>query len=142
MIVSICCLCQKADESTNHLFFECKFASKLWDWLGHTLNCAIDHSSVSSMLKLCDKGWSSQVQDLVLFAVTHVLWVTWFACCQLYFQNVCVPLHRAIQMVKVAVSLMDNSSTSCGSNSIQEFSIMKSFSIDCHTPKGPLHHPS
>lgn len=40
-------------------------------------------------------------------------------------------------MVKVAVSLTGNSSMGCGSNSIQEFSIMKSFSIDCHAPKAP-----
>lgn len=34
----ICCLCEKAEESLDHLFFECEFAGRVWkgvaEWRG------------------------------------------------------------------------------------------------------------
>jgi hypothetical protein len=50
IVVSVCSLCLLADETSDHLFLRCPFASQLWNWIGGKLCCVIDRSSVDSIL--------------------------------------------------------------------------------------------
>jgi hypothetical protein len=43
-IVSICSLCGKAYETSNHLFLSCQFAQGVWKYVACMLDCSIDLS--------------------------------------------------------------------------------------------------
>lgn len=42
IVTSVCSLCQCSCEPAFHLFCSCKFAARLWSWLGSKLNVQID----------------------------------------------------------------------------------------------------
>jgi len=50
VIVSICNLCLKSIESSEHLFLRCDFSAALWNWLGLNLNLAMDLSFIQALL--------------------------------------------------------------------------------------------
>lgn len=58
-VVSMCSLCGLACETSSHLFLACPFAVRLWQWLQGMIGCTIDLSSVSSVLEICSRSWSS-----------------------------------------------------------------------------------
>jgi len=73
IIVSICSLCLNTDETSYHLFLHCNFAKHLWDWIGVKLHCVMDCSSVNSLLSCRPNSCSSQVSDIYLATVVHML---------------------------------------------------------------------
>lgn len=135
--VSMCSLCNAASESSNNLFLACPFALHIWTRLKRTIGCDIDLSSFNSVLQVCDRGWSSQIRDLVLAAIINVFWEVW--CCrnQLRFQNKSIPLNLAIDNVIASVSLAGSLSKGHMSSSIDEFSILKFFSVYGHVNCAP-----
>ena len=73
VIVSICNLCLKTDESSDHLFLRCSFAKDLWLWLGGTLNIIFNLASFQTLLDSIPPNCSSQVRDVFLAVVVHTI---------------------------------------------------------------------
>jgi len=59
IIVSACCFCLNTDETSDHLFLRCPFATALWSWLGGKLNCVTDCTSALSILSCIPTRCSS-----------------------------------------------------------------------------------
>lgn len=77
-MASMCSLCGMAEENSAHLFLQCSYALEIWQWLSHLLNFNIDLSSFLSLFSICNKQWSSQLQDIIISAIVHVVWTIWF----------------------------------------------------------------
>jgi hypothetical protein len=45
-------MCNSHEESSFHLFFECKFAIRLWSWLAGCLNMTLQFYSMDDICKL------------------------------------------------------------------------------------------
>lgn len=116
--VSMCCLCNNAADSTQHLLCDCIFAIHIWNWLSSVVCCSIDCSSVHSILSICDKQWSSQVRDVILAAVINGIWAIWACRNKLMFENQKIQLHSALDMITASVSIVGNHSKGHSSNSM------------------------
>lgn len=56
-LVSMCSMCGSCSEIEEHLFLDCPFVVSLWNWLSGNINHAIDLSSISPILEVCNKDW-------------------------------------------------------------------------------------
>lgn len=129
IIVSGCSLCGAAAESTHHLFCSCSFAQKLWNWLGSILNFVIDTSSLVSILSICSRNWSSQLQEVISAAVVIVIWTIWYCRNKLRFDNKSCTFQSAINLIVSNVSLSGNLGKGILSSSIQDLLILRAFNI-------------
>ncbi|MCI11766.1 ribonuclease H protein, partial [Trifolium medium] len=44
VIVSMCPLCKRDNDSSEHLFFQCSFAMAIWNWVNSIFEIQVDHS--------------------------------------------------------------------------------------------------
>lgn len=137
IIASICSLCGLAEESTSHLFLTCCFAQSMWNWLSSKLLYSVDFSSMETLFNFSCKGFSSQLNDVVLAAIINLIWVIWFARNDYIFHNKAFNLLSAQNLVSAVVKLSGKLSSGTMHNSIEEFAILKHFKIDGHHCRAP-----
>lgn len=72
-----CCFCQQHAETSQHIFFECKVTSRLWEWLCKGSDMILDCSSCITLL-LGPVGRGSQLaQHGLNSAIIHTIWLIW-----------------------------------------------------------------
>lgn len=133
----MCSLCERAAETTHHLFCYCRFAKEIWCQLGSVLQLFIDTTSIHSILLICDRNWSSQTKDVVLTGIINVIWVVWYCRNKLRFEDKNISVRAVINMIVANVSLFGNLSNGIMTSSIQDFMILKAFSIIGKPRKAP-----
>jgi len=77
-IPSMCSLCLKSSENSFHLFFECQFATTLWNWLANTIRMPFFFSSKEDIWKLCDRAWSPQCKVVIRDALINLISIIWY----------------------------------------------------------------
>lgn len=85
--VSVCSLCYCAAETSQHLFLECPFATRLWEWMSSLIHRTLDRSSITSMFDLCKIGWGLQVTHVLAAVIIYILDVIWHCRNQVRFNN-------------------------------------------------------
>lgn len=118
------------DESSDHLFLQCQFATHLWNWIGGKLNYVIDRSSVDTILSCRPARCSSQVSDIYMAAILHTLHTIWWARNSLSFTNVKPTLHSAKVCIHSFISMSGNISK--GKCLHSDFSFLDSFAVSPH----------
>jgi len=104
-IVSMCSLCLQSVETSDHLFFHCTVAASLWTWLRNSLQLVFDVSSIYALLHSLPISCSTQLKDIYLAAVVHLIHSIWwarnnsrFSSNRVYLQAVQVRVHSLIGM--------------------------------------------
>jgi len=137
-IPSICNCCHANIETSSHLFFECPYASKLWNWLASVLNMNLQFTSYDDVWKICDRNWSSQCKVVVKASLINIFSTIWYVRNQARFNDKAINWRTAINLIISSVALSGNLSRTSGHCSIQDFSILKHFNIKVHPPDAPL----
>jgi ribonuclease HI len=135
---SMCNLCNSHIESSFHIFFECPFAIRLWSWLAGCLNITIQFTCMEDMWKLCDLNWSPQSKVTITVAIINLLNSIWYARNQARFNNKIASWRSAISLIISNTSLSGNCTSKFSSNSLRDFSFLKTFRISIHHPKTPI----
>jgi hypothetical protein len=135
---SMCSLCNKQGESTFHIFFECEFAVKIWSWFASCLNLVLQFTSIEDMWKICDMDWSPQCKEVIRAAMVNLLNCIWMARNQARFINKGTNWRSAISFIIANTSLTGNNTKKRSSNSIRDFSILKTFKVNIHHPNVPV----
>jgi ribonuclease HI len=137
-IPSMCNLCNKQEETTFHIFFQCDLAVKIWSWLAGCLNITIQFTSMEDMWKLCELNWSPQSKITMTAAIINLLNTIWFVRNQARFNNNLISWRSAISLIIANTSLTGNHTKKISSNSIRDFSFLKLFKISIHHPRAPI----
>jgi ribonuclease HI len=133
IVVSVCSLCLNTDESAEHIFFRCPFAVHLWNWLGITLHCVVDTSSVEALLNCRPASCSSQVADIYLAAVLHTIHTIWWAHNSIRFSVVMPSLHSAKVRIHSSIAMSGNASK--GKCMISDYTFLDQFAVSPHRRK-------
>lgn len=128
-IVSVCNLCEQNFETSDHLFFWCPFAVKIWNWLQHLLNKSFDCSSIQGILSSAVLGWSPQMKDTVLAAVIFSVWMIWHCRNRKRFHSRAIKYQSAIALIVAKDKVTGNMTSAYMNNSISEFSISRALGV-------------
>lgn len=134
---SVCNLCFKEAESSQHLMFDCCYAHNIWSWLSNTLDCHSVVSSLDEMYDLMNKQASPQCKIVTLSAVISSVNTIWFARNQIRFNNKVIHWRSSIARIMADANLSGNSTSKLSSSAISDFVILKAFNVNIHPPKPP-----
>jgi hypothetical protein len=105
---SICNCCSNHAETSYHLFFECTYASRLWNWLSTVLNINLQFSNIDDVWKICDRNWSAQCKIAVKASLINTLCTIWFVRNQARFNDKLIPWRTTINHITSNVALSGN----------------------------------
>jgi len=84
---SMCNCCSASIETSSHLFFECPYASRLWNWLASVLNMNLQFTSYDDVWKICDRNWSAQCKVVVKASLINMFSTIWYVRNQARFSD-------------------------------------------------------
>ncbi|KAI5410842.1 hypothetical protein KIW84_056110 [Lathyrus oleraceus] len=129
---------EEAVETTQHLFFECTFAIKIWNWLMTALSLCLPINSMEDLWSITDGSWAPQCKITILSAIINYVNSIWFSRNQGRFNNKQVQWKYCIATIISDASWTGNHSTKASRISMVDFSILKSFNVTLHSPKAPV----
>ncbi|CAL0301660.1 unnamed protein product [Lupinus luteus] len=136
-LCSMCSLCNSDLDSTNHLFFSCKFSISIWNWLSSQFHHQVDVSSLDSLILFYLKDWSPQLKVAITSSIVNSLAIVWFCRNKARFDNLKINLYEAFSMIKCNTFLTGNHSAKTARNSMLEFKIFKVFNVNLNCRKAP-----
>ncbi|XP_058742694.1 uncharacterized protein LOC131615239 [Vicia villosa] len=126
---SMCSLCKENVETTDHIFFNCKFSLELWHWLIDKLNYAGSICSITDCLNLLSCPWSPQARVVVLSCICSLFYQVWRARNTMRFDGKSLHWKFCIGSIVSRAKLAGDNSGCCSNNSIESFRILKAFNI-------------
>ena len=123
-IPSKCNLCDKAQETTTHLFLECSFATSIWQWLSSIINLQCTFTSIQAAIQLSQRNWSPLCKIVILAAFTNIINISWFCRNQLRFNNKNINSRSAINLIIAGTTIIGNSSKCAANTSIPDFVLL------------------
>ncbi|XP_058760550.1 uncharacterized protein LOC131633894 [Vicia villosa] len=131
---SMCSLCKSSEESAFHIFFDCTYAKKLWNWLAVKLQFHSFHN-FEDCLNWIQRSWSNQAKVVSIAIITNIIHHIWKARNSARFEDTQISFERCCSNVTTAVRLIGNSSTNCSNSDMDSFLLLKSFDINIHPRK-------
>jgi hypothetical protein len=98
VIVSMCPLCKRDNDSSEHLFIQCPFAIAIWNWVNATFQIKMDHSSLEGLL-IGGSSFPTFHKELFLACIIHSLHTLWMARNGILFNNARISLQTDITKV-------------------------------------------
>jgi len=134
-IVSICHFCLKQSESSEHIFFRCCVTFSLWDWLKKGMNRQLDLSNCCNLILGTSRIGSKLAQQLMTFAIVHVLWIIWIERNKRYFHGIQANIGTLINRVMSEVRLSFDLVLARGISSMTDFHITHLIHVPLRPPR-------
>jgi len=134
---SICNLYLNQEETTFHVFFDCSYAMRLWNWLASTLNFNLHFNNIEEIWQVCDRRWNPQCKVVIKAAMVNVLSTIWFARNSARFKNKSIHWKSAISSISSNVTFSGNNTKASSNSSMTDFAIIKKFRVNVHPPRAP-----
>jgi hypothetical protein len=127
-IASRCDLCGTNFEASHHIFIHCRFARKIWQWFSHILQMQVA-DNIEDIMRLCNRGWSKPCGEVVTAGIIHIVDTIWYCRNQVRFHGKQVKFQTAINCICANVYITGTFTKSPALESMQEFQLLKAFSI-------------
>jgi len=135
----MCTLCEKQEESLQHLFFEYPNALYIWSWV-RQIFLNYHFSNVDDLLSFIKSGGSPLVNLIKLVVITFSIWMIWRMRNYARFQ-VKIVFSRAIYTIKDFNCLVGNLFRSFVRNDMFDFNVLMFFNIILIVTKFFYHFP-
>ncbi|CAK8576871.1 unnamed protein product [Lathyrus sativus] len=126
---SICNLCLHTEENINHLFFQCDYSRRIWNWLRDMLNVNVSFSDMQDCFIAMHKTGVAQCMVVYRASIIAVVNNIWRARNQAQFQNRFIPWRTTCSSIYATSQLAGNSFKGASSMDIGDFQVLKKFSI-------------
>jgi len=129
----MCTICEKHEESTQHLFFEYSHVLHIWSWVRQ--NFLTSHfSNKDDLLSFIKSDDNPLVKLIKLAVITFSIWIIWCMRNYVRFQDK-IEVSRIILVIKNLTCLVRNSSKTSMKNDMLDFSVIKFFGINTRSGK-------
>jgi len=129
----MCTLCEKHEESIQHLFFERSNALHIWSWI-HQIFLTSHFSNKDYLLSFIKSDGIPLVKLINLVVITFPIWMILRMRNYATFQDK-IDVSRAISVVKDLTCLVGNSSKASMKNDVLNFNVIKFLDINTCTGK-------
>ena len=104
-LASRCCLCCRGEDSLDHVFTKCPYATAIWFALGSLFDASFELSQGFLHLFKAASGvsFSSQISALWSSAIINGVWVIWRTRNATIFEDVEPNIHSALRMLWRAI---------------------------------------
>ncbi|XP_019455063.1 PREDICTED: uncharacterized protein LOC109356182 [Lupinus angustifolius] len=133
---SICFLCIDDEESSQHIFFMCRFAKAIWRGLQAQLECNLDSSSISNLLIISD-SLSPLPKEVMIACILNAISTIWFCKNQARFNDTDITHTQAMAKIRADIAFIGNFSKLYAKNSRTEFNLLRAFGIKGKYIKAP-----
>jgi ribonuclease HI len=135
---SVCSLCERYEETSFHLFFECPIAVNIWTWFSEIIGINLHFNEIADIWLLYDRNWQAQCKVVILACLVNILNSIWWMRNQSRFKNKKVHWKTAITIIFSSVSLSGNLTKKTYNGSMTDFEILKKFKVYLHPPRAPF----
>jgi len=129
----MCTLCEKHEESIQHLFFECFNALHISSWV-RQIFLTSHFSNKDDLISFIKSDGSPFVKLIKLVAINFSVWMISRMRNYARFQDK-IEVSRAILVVKDLICLVGNSSKASMKNDMLNFNVIKFFGINTRSGK-------
>jgi len=129
----MCSLCEKQEESIQHLFFECSIILHIWSWV-RQIFINSHFSSKDDLFSFIKSDGRPLVRLIKLVVITFSIWMIWHMRNYVTFQDR-IDVSRAILVVKNLTCLVRNSSKASIKNDMLNFNVINFFGINTRSDK-------
>ncbi|XP_019465442.1 PREDICTED: uncharacterized protein LOC109363643 [Lupinus angustifolius] len=137
MLASRCNLCKSNAETDYHLFFQCSVAKMIWNWFTTSISIKINTSSIHSIIKECAAIQGSQLREVSLAYVVHIINTIWYCRNQNRFEDRLITTRQAISKIKRETSFSGSyASAAVASGGFLEFQTLR-FNCSPHYNPAP-----
>jgi len=129
----MCTLCEKHEESIQHLSFECSNAFHIWNWV-QQIFLTSHFSNKDDLLSFIKSDDSPLVKLIKLVVITFSIWMIWRMRNYARFQDK-IEVSRAILTIKDLTCLVKNLFKASMKNDMLNFNVIKFFGINTRSSK-------
>lgn len=123
---------------TFHLFFDCPYAVRIWNWLSATLNIInLLFNNIEDIWHICDRRWNPQCKIVIKAAIINILATIWYARNTSRFKGKAIHWKTSIAIISSNVTLSGNNPQAPSNSSMTDFAIIKKFNVNIHPPRAP-----
>lgn len=104
LLPSMCTLCRRSEESIFHIFFECSYATNLWNWFATAVNRRLIFQDVEDIWFVCNMAWKPQCKLVITAALINIINSIWYAKNQGRFSKKSVPWRSSLPISMLALA--------------------------------------
>ena len=136
-IPTMCSTCNSNCESSFHLFFECSYAMKIWNWLFSIINIYIQFSTLGDFWSLLNRNWSPQCNLVLKACMINIINTIWLNRNNRRFQDKQMHWKSAINLIIAQTSVAGNNTNASYKGDMQEFTFLKACKVKIRPPRAP-----
>jgi ribonuclease HI len=135
---SMCSACNADSETSFHLFFKCKYALNLWNWLFSIINISVQFGSIDDFWLLLNRDWSPQGKIVLQACMFNIINIIWQNRNNTRFQGKHMHWRAAINLIIAHTSLSGNNTNKTFKGNMQEFTFLKACKVNIKPPRAPI----
>ncbi|XP_058756625.1 uncharacterized protein LOC131629842 [Vicia villosa] len=136
---SICNLCNSNQETSQHLFFDCVYVRKIWDWLYGVIDTHLQIHSIKDCYALISASSSPQAGVVLTACFINVFVQVWKARNLARFENKVTHWKTCITNISAMAKMVGNNTKKSSNSSMINFSLLKRFDIRINPTRSIRH---
>ncbi|XP_058783068.1 uncharacterized protein LOC131657720 [Vicia villosa] len=127
---SLCTLCSTCSETSNHFFFDCKYANNIWNWFSSIINVNFSILSIEDCKKTISLNRSPQAKAVIHASIVGIIHHVWNAINQARFKDKIISWKSCASKIKAYAKVVGNHNKRASNGSMPSFSLLKQFDIN------------
>ncbi|XP_058776812.1 uncharacterized protein LOC131651161 [Vicia villosa] len=134
---SLCSLCNTCSESSPHLFFECSFVRKIWNWFAGTLKDNRLIYNLEDCRKIMEQPWCPRAKVVVQASIACIFHQIWTTRNKNRFEDKTASWKTRVGLVNAHAKIVGDNSRRGSNSAMTNFVFHKKFGVQIH-PKKPV----